>query len=196
MLLQHRHIHKCRKRCRDCFRVIIYGMTFTSRNSSPAAAQPSRTEAIPGRILALDYGRRRIGIALSDELRITAQPLETLERVNRQKDVQRLREIARKHQARKILVGHPVHLNGVPGEMAAEAARFARRIEKELGLPVELVDERLTSWEAAQSLAGTRPSPRRSGKPGKREALDSVAAAVLLREYLDRDCAGRKGRDD
>ncbi len=170
-------------------------MNITSRNSSPAAAQPSRTKAIPGRILALDYGRRRIGIAVSDELRITAQPLETLERVNRQKDVQRLREIARKHQARKILVGHPVHLNGVPGEMAEEAARFARRIEKELGLPVELVDERLTSWEAAQSLAETRPSPRRGGNPGKREALDQVAAAVMLREYLDRNCAIRKGRE-
>ena len=161
-----------------------------------AAAQLSRTETIPGRILALDYGRRRIGIAVSDELRITAQPLETLEHVNRQKDVQRVREIARKHQARKILVGHPVHLNGVPGEMAEEAARFARRLGKELGIPVELVDERLTSWEAAQSVAETRPASPRSSTTGKREALDHVAAAVMLREYLDRERANPKDKDD
>ena len=161
-----------------------------------AAAQLSRTETIPGRILALDYGRRRIGIAVSDELRITAQPLETLEHVNRQKDVQRVREIARKHQARKILVGHPVHLNGVPGEMEEEAARFARRLGKELGIPVELVDERLTSWEAAQSVAETRPASPRSSKTGKREALDHVAAAVMLREYLDRERANPKDKDD
>jgi putative Holliday junction resolvase len=168
-------------------------MTSIPRDSSIAAAPRSRTEAIPGRVLALDYGRRRIGIAVSDELRITAQPLETLERVNRQRDVQRLREIARKHQARLILVGHPVHLNGVPGEMAAEAARFARRIEKELGIPVELVDERLTSWEAAQTMAETRPGSRSGSKAGKREALDHVAAAVLLRDYLERERANLKG---
>ncbi len=169
-------------------------MTLTPRDSSIAAAQPSRTETTPGRILALDYGRRRIGIAVSDEMRITAQPLETLQHVNRWKDVQRLREIARKHQARLILVGHPVHLNGVPGEMAAEAARFARRIEKELGIPVKLVDERLTSWEAAQTVAEIRPVSRRSGsKAGNKEALDHVAAAVLLRDYLEREGAGAKG---
>jgi len=170
-------------------------MTVPSRNSSTAAAQISRTETLPGRILALDYGRRRIGIAVSDELRITARPLETLEHVNRRKDVQRLREIARKQQARKILVGHPVHLNGVPGEMAEEAARFARRLGKELGLPVELVDERLTSWEAAQSTAETRPAARRGSSSGKPSALDQLAAAVMLREYLDRERDNAKGKD-
>ncbi|MGH9704438.1 MAG: Holliday junction resolvase RuvX [Candidatus Acidiferrales bacterium] len=168
-------------------------MTIPSRTSSTAAAQLSRTETIPGRILALDYGRSRIGIAVSDELRISARPLETLEHVNRRKDVQRLREIARKQQARKILVGHPVHLNGVPGEMAEEAARFARRLGKELGLPVELVDERLTSWEAAQSMAETRPAARR-GSAGRRKALDQVAAAVMLREYLDRERDNAKSK--
>jgi putative Holliday junction resolvase len=170
-------------------------MTLTPRRSLSPAALPSSAKSLAGRVLALDYGRRRIGVALSDELRLTAQPLATLERANRRVDIQRLREIARKHGARRILVGHPVHLDGRPGAMAAEAARFAARIEKELGLPVELVDERLTSWEAQQTLAEKKPSSRRGGKPGKREAMDHVAAAVILREYLDRQRAKVEGGD-
>ena len=71
-------------------------------------------------------------------------------------------------------------MTGEAGEMANEAARFAARLEKEIGIDVELVDERLTSWEAAQTVAETRPSARR-----KREPLDDVAAAILLRDYLE-----------
>lgn len=132
------------------------------------------------RILALDYGRKRIGLALSDELRLTAQPLKTLARKNRADDVRRLREICREHGVARIIVGHPVHMTGEAGEMAEEAARFAARLKKELGIEVELLDERLTSWEAKQTAAGTR-SPR-----DRRAPLDDVAAAILLREYLER----------
>jgi len=133
------------------------------------------------RILALDYGRKRIGLALSDELRLTAQPLKTLERKNRVEDVRRLRGICREQGVARIIVGHPVHMTGEAGPMADEAARFAARLKKELGIEVELLDERLTSWEAEQTVAGTK-SPRGRG----RAALDDVAAAILLREYLDR----------
>ena len=138
------------------------------------------------RILALDYGRKRIGLAVSDELRITAQPLETLARKSRADDVRRLREICREQGVARIIVGHPVHLTGEPGEMAEEAARFAARLKKELGIEVELLDERLTSWEAEQMVAGTR-SPR--GR--ERAPLDDVAAAILLREYLERQAPVR-----
>ena len=138
------------------------------------------------RILALDYGRKRIGLAVSDELRLTAQPLRTLERKNRAEDVRRLREICREQGVARIIVGHPVHMTGEAGPMAEEAARFAARLKKELGIEVELLDERLTSWEAEQMVAGTR-SPRRRD----RAALDDVAAAILLREYLDRQSPAR-----
>jgi len=138
------------------------------------------------RILALDYGRKRIGLAVSDELRLTAQPLRTLERKNRAEDVRRLREICREQGVARIIVGHPVHMTGEAGPMAEEAARFAARLKKELGVEVELLDERLTSWEAEQMVAGTR-SPRRRD----RAALDDVAAAILLREYLDRQSPAR-----
>jgi putative Holliday junction resolvase len=132
------------------------------------------------RILAIDYGRKRIGLALSDELRLTAQPLGTLLRTNRQADLRRLRETCRSHAVSRIIVGHPLHITGEPGEMADESARFATRLRKELGLEVELVDERLTSWEARQ----LRPAAR--GAEGrKRQPVDDLAAAVLLRDYLE-----------
>ena len=143
-----------------------------------SARTSSRDSSSRGRILAVDYGRRRIGLAISDEMRLTAQPLGTLVRTNRRDDLRRLRELARKHGVARILVGHPVHLDGTQSEMAEEAARFAARIEKELGLPVELADERLSSWEAEQVLAAAGKKRRRS--------LDDVAAAVILRDYLAR----------
>lgn len=134
------------------------------------------------RTLAVDYGRKRIGLALSDELGLTAQPLQTFERVNRRETLRRLREICARQGVVRIVVGHPLHMNGKAGEMAGEASRFADRLRKETGIEVELMDERLTSWEAEQAMAGT--SQPRAQK--KRKLIDEVAAAVLLREYLDR----------
>jgi len=146
------------------------------------------TGAKPRRILAVDYGRKRIGLALSDELGLTAQPLAVLLRVNRQSDLRRLREICHENGVSHIIVGHPLHMTGEAGEMADEAARFAARLEKTLGIASELVDERLTSWEARQTVAETRSSSGRNSRR-KRGALDDVAAAILLRDYLE-----QKGR--
>ena len=148
--------------------------------SAPTAIPDSE----PRRILAIDYGRKRMGLALSDELQMTAQPLLTLVRTNRRHDLRRLREICRKHGVARILMGHPLHITGAAGEMAAEAAQFAARLQKELGIEVKLADERLTSWEAEQILAQQKSPSRR-----KKSSIDDVAAAVLLREYLDRDRA-------
>jgi putative Holliday junction resolvase len=147
------------------------------RDSS--AASP---ESRPSRILAIDYGRKRIGLALSDELQLTAQPLLVMTRANRREDLRRLRDVCRKHFVARILVGHPLHITGEAGEMADEAARFAARLRKELGIEVDLVDERLTSWQAAEMIAESGSSSRR-----KESSLDDVAAAIFLREYLERN---------
>jgi putative Holliday junction resolvase len=133
-----------------------------------------------GRILAIDYGRKRMGIAISDELGLTAQPLVTVLRINRRNDLCRLRDICRKHDVTRILVGHPLHMSGEAGAMAEEAARFGARLRKELAIEVEMVDERLTSWEAERTVAEIQSSSRR-----KQASLDDVAAAVLLRDYLE-----------
>lgn len=138
-------------------------------------------ENAPNRVLAIDYGRKRIGLALSDELRLTAQPLAIIMRTNRQGDIRRLRKICRENGVAQIVVGFPVHLTGETSVMAQGAARFAARLQKELGIPVELQDERLTSWEAEQMSAELKSSSRR-----KDAHVDDMAAAVLLRDYLER----------
>ena len=169
-------------------------MTFFSCGSSSAssaAARASRTD-VPGlRILAIDYGRKRIGLAVSDERHLTARPLGALLRKNRRDLLRHLREIVRDNNIGKILVGQPLHLNGKRGEMAVEAGRFAARVQKHLGLPVELVDERLTSWEAEQTLTETKS---RRGKTSSKPNIDSTAAAIFLREYLERAPDPQKGQ--
>jgi len=147
------------------------------------------------KILALDYGRTKIGLALADfEARI-AEPYATLERINRNEDMRRLREFSRDHRVKQIVVGLPLRLDGTTGEMAEEATRFAVRLRKQLGLPVELVDERLTSWDAERILeeelgrrithTETRDGRRKSVRPPEgKYTVDAVAAMVILREYL------------
>lgn len=133
-----------------------------------------------GCVLAIDYGRRRIGLAISDALGLAARPLATLERKGRGEDLARLREIVREHEVKSVIVGHPLRMDGTAGDMAEEAERFARRVERALGLAVELVDERLTSWAADQWLAEHR-------ELGRGRAKDERAAAILLEEYLRRE---------
>lgn len=135
-----------------------------------------------GRVLAIDYGHKRIGLAISDELGMTARPLETLARTNRRNDFRRLRELARQHEVARIVVGNPVRLDGSAGEMAEQAARFAARVQKELGLPVEMVDERLSSWEAQETSVATKTKRDKQGA-----GVDAVAAAVILRDYLEHE---------
>lgn len=154
------------------------------------SSQPSRSGSRRA-ILAIDYGRRRIGLALSDESGITARPLEIVTRTNRRDDVQRLRKLCRDHAVGSIVVGWPIRLDGTPGTMAAEAARFADRLRKQLGLPVELLDERLSSWEASQMIDANK-TRHRSGLR-KEKKLDDLAAAVILRDYLARAVRGTQG---
>ncbi len=130
-------------------------------------------------MLAIDYGRRRIGLAISDAMGWTARPLETLVRKGRAEELRRLREIVQAYGVKSIIVGHPLRMDGTAGEMAKEASRFALRVEQALGLPVELVDERLTSW-AANEWLGRHP------EIGQGRGQDEVAAAILLEEYLGR----------
>jgi putative pre-16S rRNA nuclease len=136
-----------------------------------------------GRVLAIDYGRRRLGLAVSDPLRIAARPLATWIRSNRRHDLARLRSLCREQGISRIVIGWPLQLSGAWGDMASEAAGFADRIRKNLGIPVELVDERLSSWEAEQVLAHDHATKGRSPNP-KHRRLDEVAAAVILRDYL------------
>jgi putative holliday junction resolvase len=157
-------------------RILDYGMSAPEANLRPPLrhGNPHRSGT---RILAVDYGRKRLGLAVSDEMKVTSRPLAVLTRTNRAADLRRVREACREHNVALIVVGHPLHLSGEAGDMAEEAARFANRLHRELGMPVQLLDERLTSWESEQAFSA--PASRRRGEP-----KDDIAAAILLREYL------------
>ena len=158
----------------------------------------------PNRILALDYGRTKIGMALADAEARIAEPHDTLERINRNEDMRRVREFVRDHSVKQIIVGLPLRLDGTSGEMAEEARRFAQRVRKQIGVAVELVDERLTSWQAEQVLEqefGRRITHRETPQGRKRitrtsdgkYTVDSIAAMLILREYLAQTSSAPEG---
>jgi len=160
---------------------------------SPNAAPAVKSASSAGKILAIDYGRVRIGLAIADWPHGLPQPLATLGRINRNEDMRRLRELVREHAVNLILVGLPLRLDGTRGDMAEETERFARRVQKQIGVSVQMADERLTSWEAERQLEeqfGRRSNVTESSSAKKKAtekfSADSMAAAILLREYLER----------
>lgn len=133
-----------------------------------------------GRILALDLGKRRIGLALSDELGITAQGLETLQRTKVREDVARLAKLASDNNVTLILMGNPLHMSGQEGRGTEHARDFAARLQAATGIPVELWDERLTTVQAQRVLRESGVSIEKRAK-----AVDRLAAVILLESYLD-----------
>ncbi len=133
------------------------------------------------RYLALDVGSRRIGVAVSDELGLTAQPVLTLERrARRREDLRSLARLCRRFGVAGIVVGNPVHLSGETSPQAAKIQAFAAELGELTGLPVHLWDERLTSHEAHQILyqAG-------HARQQHRKLVDQVAATLILQEFLN-----------
>ena len=136
------------------------------------------------RILALDVGKRRIGLALSDPLGITAQGLPTLQRTNIREDLAALGRIASEHEVGFILIGHPLHMSGREGRQADYTREFAARLAEWTGLEVRLWDERLTTVEAERVLKESGISIAKRAK-----AVDKLAAQILLQSYLASEAA-------
>ncbi|MBL8176084.1 MAG: Holliday junction resolvase RuvX [Bryobacterales bacterium] len=134
----------------------------------------------PSRILALDVGLRRIGLALSDPLHITAQGLETMVRKNLRHDLWRLHQLAKQFEAGMFLVGHPLHMSGDAGRQARLVEEFAARLEQRTQLPVKLWDERLTTVEAGRVLRSSGIGIEKRAK-----AIDKLSAVLILQSYLD-----------
>ncbi len=139
------------------------------------------------RILALDVGKKRIGLAVSDPLGLTAQGLGVLERKDWDRDLARLVEMARPYQVREVLVGLPRHMDGRIGEQAEEILVLARALAAALGAQVATWDERLTTMEAERLLIHADMS---RGK--RRRVVDKVAASLILQAYLDRRPQGEE----
>ena len=132
------------------------------------------------RILALDVGKVRIGVAVSDELGITAQGLDTIIRRNRREDLAIISRLAEEKGAGLFLVGNPVNMNGSEGRQAEWVRQFADGLAERSGLPVKLWDERLTSVEAGRVLRGSGASIEKRAR-----AVDRLSAVILLQSYLD-----------
>ncbi len=136
-----------------------------------------RTES--GRILALDVGKKRIGLAASDELRITAQGLETLQRTRIRDDIEKLEAIIQRLNVCVLLVGRPVHMSGASSRQSEYTEEFAERLATRTGIAVTYWDERLTSAEAERLLKESGATLER-----RRQAVDRMAAVLLLDSYL------------
>ncbi len=132
------------------------------------------------RLMGLDVGDRRIGVAISDALGLTAQPVLTLVRTNRRQDMKSLKRLLRKYRCAEIVVGNPLYMSGDQSPQAAKAQAFAAVLREEMGLPVHLWDERLTTTEAHRHLHAAG----RAG-PEHRAVVDQVAAVLILQSFLD-----------
>jgi putative holliday junction resolvase len=138
-----------------------------------------------GRILAIDYGSRRMGLAVSDALGITAQGLDTLERKNKRSDFARLERTIREYQVREIVLGNPLRMSGEEGTQSRKVAEFADELRRRFEVPVHLWDERLTSSEANRLLRDAEVSLQR-----RTQAVDRMAATLILQSFLQARSAG------
>jgi putative holliday junction resolvase len=147
--------------------------------------------AVPpeGRIIAIDPGTKRCGIAVSDELRVTTRPLPVIDRSSWKKLLIAVKEIVSDYDAKALVVGLPLESDGSESEMSGEAREMARKFALSLSIPVFLQDERVTSYEAKARLWERGVSVKDS-----RGLVDSEAAAIILSDFLDRSKAlfGRK----
>lgn len=132
------------------------------------------------RILALDLGKKRIGLALSDPLGITAQGMPNLVRTRKREDLDALARIAEEHEVGLFLMGLPINMSGVEGRQSGWVREFAGELERRTGVPVRFWDERLTSVEAGRVLRESGISIEK-----RAAAVDRLSAVILLQSYLD-----------
>lgn len=145
----------------------------------PDIKSVSRSDTSKGRLLALDLGTKRVGVAVSDELQLTVQPLAPLRRTNWKTLLRQISDLRHSFDAQGVVIGLPLNLDGTEGEAAQAARRIARNLSLSLDVPVHLQDERLTSHAAEESL-------RAAGFSGEEltARVDSEAAVIILRDFI------------
>ncbi len=137
------------------------------------------------RVMAIDYGTKAIGVAICDELQLTARPLTTIrrEKQNRKQAAERVCELARQHEVAALVVGLPLNMDGTRGEAAEKVERFIANLRVQLvdpPIPIDMIDERLTSYEADQILREMGVSQKE-----RKAKSDEYAAVLILQDYLD-----------
>ena len=148
------------------------------------------------RVAGFDVGDKRIGISVTDPLGYTAQPLLTLYRKTPRADLKSIGRLLRKHDVAEAVVGNPLNMSGEVGPRARKAQEFAEQLRAEFGIPVHLVDERLTTWEAHQLLDASGHIRRTAAdRQERKRIIDQVAAVLILQAFLEARAnqAARKG---
>ena len=146
---------------------------------------PASDPQLRPRVLGLDVGTRKIGVAVSDPLGITAQGLETIWRENKRKDLDQLGKVISAYQVSQIVVGFPLRLSGAEGTQSQKMQVFAEDLHKRFSLPVHLWDERLTSSQANRILRDAELSIKKRG-----QAVDRMAAILILQSWMDAKTIG------
>jgi putative holliday junction resolvase len=170
---------------------LFYGATFTLKTvmgdsfkpetpDSEAAAPQKQEGALVPRVLGFDVGDRRIGLAISDPLGYTAQPLFTLHRTGRRADLKSVARVLRKHGVTEAVVGNPLYMSGDQSPQAAKAQAFAEDLRTEFGIMVHLWDERLTTTQAHRHLDDAGHAAM-----GRKGIIDQVAAVLILQSFLE-----------
>ena len=131
------------------------------------------------RILGIDYGEKRIGMAVSDPLGITAQGLPTIERTNIQEDLQKILNVVREKEAREIVVGLPKNMNNSLGEKAQAVLNFVALLKKDINIPINVIDERLSTVRANRAMLEGDLSRKK-----RKDRVDMIAAQLILQDYL------------
>jgi putative Holliday junction resolvase len=132
------------------------------------------------RLLGLDFGTKRIGVALSDEMGWTSQGLTTIERKGNRKDLVKIGRLVEEHSVEEIVLGLPLNMDGSEGRAVEAVKKFAGLLEEQLKIPVHLWDERLTSWEAEEILKAAKVKAKK-----RKQVVDKLAATLILKSYLD-----------
>lgn len=132
------------------------------------------------RVLGIDYGDRKIGLAVSDRLGITAQPLVSYRRKTKKQDADYFKRVVLEHEIKEVIVGLPLRMDGSSGTRAEKTREFARWLEQILNLPVHFWDERLTTKQANKILSRQKIAPK-----AKKDIEDQISAMIILSTYLE-----------
>jgi putative Holliday junction resolvase len=154
----------------------------------PDAGQTLPGGGAPARVMGFDVGDRRIGVAVSDPLGYTAQPLMTLHRTNKRADMKSVGRLLRRHGVEEAVVGNPLYMSGDVSPQALKAQAFAEDLRAEFGVTVYLWDERLTTTQAHRHLD---ESGGHGGRQERKGIIDQVAAVLILQSFLDSRSRGR-----
>jgi len=133
------------------------------------------------KVLALDFGLRRMGFAVGDTQIGTASPLKQLDRKNKQLDLTYIKNLVEEYEVEQIVMGYPLNMDGSKSDFSARVERFSRALEKACAIPIEFMDERLTSFEAEELIKEHIPDFKK-----RKKMIDSISAMIILQSYMEK----------